>query len=212
MESRRRVTVVVRPSPLQLTGIAWFSNPTAGTRRLFRTADFQVCRIAGFPTRRPFASLARPTHGPARRLGNRRYSRTRCRQGGEVFRRFCMPPFVHPGHPGTPPTGRTILPLPGERAGVRADACTDYANEDGRAIKRIFAHGAPKPGWLRKVGQASSLSPGTDRLEACPTLANPVCGGRVSCDSRAAVAFSRPAISALRLSIPVLPALAAAGP
>jgi hypothetical protein len=37
------------------------SETTAGTRRFFRTADFQVCRIAGFPTRRPFVNLARPT-------------------------------------------------------------------------------------------------------------------------------------------------------
>jgi hypothetical protein len=35
--------------------------------RFFRTADFQVCRIAGFPTRRPFANLALPLHEPARR-------------------------------------------------------------------------------------------------------------------------------------------------
>jgi hypothetical protein len=51
-------------------GTSWISNPTAGTRRFFRTADFQVCRIAGFPTRRPFANLARPTRTPTRRMGN----------------------------------------------------------------------------------------------------------------------------------------------
>jgi len=59
------------PPNLHLIGISWISNATAGTTRFYRTADFQVCRIAGFPTRRPFANLARLIHEQARRLGNR---------------------------------------------------------------------------------------------------------------------------------------------
>ena len=51
-----------------LAGISWIANPTAGRRRFFRTADFPVCRIAGFPTRRPFARLTRPPPGLARCL------------------------------------------------------------------------------------------------------------------------------------------------
>ena len=82
---------VLRQSSLHLVSISWFSNPTAATTPFFRTADFPVCRIAGFPTRRPFAHLARPPHGQARRLGKRRFirlenlrcARTRCRQSAD---------------------------------------------------------------------------------------------------------------------------------
>jgi len=82
VESRNPVRTILHPPVfklrqhlLHLVGISWFSNPTAGTRRFFRAPDFPVCRIAGFPTRRPFASLARPTRGQSRRLGNLRSAR-----------------------------------------------------------------------------------------------------------------------------------------
>jgi len=70
----------VRPSALSLgflpsTGSLTYSVARRPSERFFRTADFQVCRIAGFPTRRPFANLARPIRGQARRWGNRRSSR-----------------------------------------------------------------------------------------------------------------------------------------
>ena len=41
----------------------WVSNATAGTRRLFCSADFQVCRIAGFQTRWRHRKLAHSTLG-----------------------------------------------------------------------------------------------------------------------------------------------------
>jgi hypothetical protein len=42
------------------------------------TADFPVCRIAGFPTRRPLANLSRPPRERTRRSGNPAYARTGC--------------------------------------------------------------------------------------------------------------------------------------
>jgi len=41
-------SAAARPAPYTHP---WFSNAAAGTRRLFGSADFQVCGIAGFQTR-----------------------------------------------------------------------------------------------------------------------------------------------------------------
>jgi hypothetical protein len=62
---------------------------------------------------------------------------------------------------------RRSTALPGKRSS------TSRPSPRGQNALKIFAHCAPEPGCLRQVGQASSLSPGTDRLEACSTLGNP---------------------------------------
>ena len=55
---------------LHLMGHLWFSNKTAGTRRLFCAADFQVCRLASRSTgqtcwlhrKLPHSTLGRPAN------------------------------------------------------------------------------------------------------------------------------------------------------
>jgi len=74
--------------------------------RFFRTADFPVCCIADFPTRRPFANLARPPSADLVR-------HSLC-DGGFAANRSPTPAIP------PPPPGRTMLLLPGEKAG-RAD-------------------------------------------------------------------------------------------